>query len=121
MPLMVDGLGDALVGVAGPIAIQKLELHMIERIDTGEAVADCACQCGIAFQQRLLPADREQGLHGTFVPAAQAGKNRFSQFGIFDQFVVACSDPDIALREHHIHIREKRLKKGPFGGHCLQQ
>jgi hypothetical protein len=33
----------------------------------------------------------------------------------------SCSDPDIALRADHVHIREERLKKGPFGGHCLQQ
>jgi hypothetical protein len=75
----VHGLDDALVGVASPIALQKFELHLIERIDIGKAVR--SCQCGTALKQRLLPEDRKQRLLGTF-----------AQFRIIDQFLIAGSD-----------------------------
>jgi hypothetical protein len=73
------------------MALQKLDLPLNERIDTGKAVPKGSRQCGIALQQRLLPKHREQGLPGTFLLKAQA-KICFSQWGIFDQFLVSCSD-----------------------------
>ena len=38
----MDGLNHPLVGIAGAMAFQELELHMVERIDVGKAVADRA-------------------------------------------------------------------------------
>src|SRR5215213_5390553 len=47
----MDALDDALVGVAGAVALQQLKLHVIERIDVGKAVADSAGERRVAFQQ----------------------------------------------------------------------
>src|SRR5439155_11973664 len=51
---------DILIRVAGAIALQQLDLHVIERIQIGEAVADRARQQRIALEQALLVHDREQ-------------------------------------------------------------
>src|SRR6516165_5832367 len=40
----VDAMGNALIGIAGAVAVEELDLHMVERIEIGEAVADRACQ-----------------------------------------------------------------------------
>src|SRR6266481_9308826 len=55
----MNALHDARIGVARPMAPQQFDLHMVERIDVGKAVADRARQQGIALQQRLLPRDGE--------------------------------------------------------------
>src|SRR3954466_7817646 len=42
---------DRLARVAAAIALQQLDLHMVERIEIGKAVADRTRQQRIAFQQ----------------------------------------------------------------------
>src|SRR6476469_5589717 len=54
----MDALDDALVGVAGAVALQELELHVVEGIEVGKAVADGAGEQGIGLQQLGLPHDR---------------------------------------------------------------
>src|SRR5688500_10342660 len=89
----MDGLDDALVGVAGAIALQQLELYVVERVDIGETIANGACEGGVAFEKRVLLEDRQQRLPRAFVFVADAGEYRFAQLRIGDQLLVARRDP----------------------------
>ena len=42
------------------VALQEFHLHVVERVEIREAVADRALQQRIALQQPLLPRDRQQ-------------------------------------------------------------
>ena len=50
------------IAVAGSKAREQFDLHVIERIHIGKAVADRAREQRIAFQQRALPGDGQQRL-----------------------------------------------------------
>ena len=58
MPLMLRWMPCTTSGsvVAGAMAAQQLDLHMVQRIDVGKAAADRARQQRIALEQRLLRA-----------------------------------------------------------------
>ena len=75
----VDALDDARVGVAGAVAAQQFDLHVVERIDVGEAVADRARQQRIALQQRLLPVMASTASIERLPFRAQAGEDRSAQ------------------------------------------
>src|SRR5262249_45374080 len=67
----VDALHHVLVGVAGAVALGQIDLHVIERIDLRQAVADGAGELRVAFEQRLLAHDGEQGFGGVVPLGAQ--------------------------------------------------
>jgi hypothetical protein len=46
----MDALDNPFVGVAGAIALEQFQLHVVERIDVGEPVADYTRERGIALQ-----------------------------------------------------------------------
>ena len=58
MPLMLRWMPCHHVGifVAGAVAAQQLDLHVVQRIDVGEAAADRAGEQRIALEQLLLRA-----------------------------------------------------------------
>jgi phosphatidylserine/phosphatidylglycerophosphate/cardiolipin synthase-like enzyme len=56
----VDAALHALVGLAGAVAAQQLDLDVVQRIEVGEAVADRALQQRIEVEQFLLAGDRQQ-------------------------------------------------------------
>ncbi len=56
----VDRLHHALVRIAGTIALEQLQLHMVERIDVGKAVADSARKRGVALQEGALLKNGQQ-------------------------------------------------------------
>src|SRR5829696_4172023 len=53
----VDPLHHPLLRIAGAVAPQKLDLHVVERIEIGEAVLDRARQKRVLLEQHLLPGD----------------------------------------------------------------
>src|SRR5262249_49417568 len=85
----MDCLHHALVGLAGPMTLQQFDLHMVERIEVGEAVLDRARQQGILVEQCLLASDGEQ--HFNRVPPfdTQPRKDSFAQLGVLDELRVA--------------------------------
>jgi hypothetical protein len=59
----VNAIHDELAAFAGPVALQKLDLNVIEGINVGKSVADGACQERVFFKQSLLVADRKQDVN----------------------------------------------------------
>src|SRR6266571_7941344 len=53
---------DILRRVTGAVALQQLDLHVVERIEIGKAVADRAGQERVALKQAPLSGDRQQCL-----------------------------------------------------------
>ena len=120
----VDGEVDALrrrpsSAVAAAVALQQLDLHVVERIEVGEAVADRAREQRVALQQRLLLHDREQGIDrcpATRRAGARRSLSRSSASA--DQLGVARGDGDVALGQHHVHVRQQRLGRTATPGTC---
>ena len=61
----MDALHDPLVGSPGAMALEQLDLNMIERVDIRKAVAYRAREQGILLEQRLLLGDGQQRPHGS--------------------------------------------------------
>src|SRR5215211_3218093 len=85
----MDGLDDPLVGVAGAVALQQFELHVIERIDIGKTIAKGTGERRVALQQRILLEDRQQRLPRALILVADACEDRLAQLRIRDQLLVA--------------------------------
>src|SRR5262245_46286945 len=68
----VDALHHGLVAVAATVALQQLQLHVVERVEVGEAVAYRAGEQLVVLQQSLVLHDLEQGVDGILPFGAQA-------------------------------------------------
>jgi hypothetical protein len=103
----VNSGNDVVVGVAGPITFQELDLHVVERIEIGEAVTDRARQERIAFEQGLLAHDRQKCVDHALPFRAQPGKDAVAQLRVGDQLGIARSNRDVALCDLPAVARKK--------------
>ena len=85
----MDCLDDALVGIAGPMTLQQLDLYMVERIEVRKTVLDRARQQGILVEQCLLAGDGEQHFNRGLPFGTQPRKDSLAQFGVLDKLRVA--------------------------------
>src|SRR5262245_3565067 len=67
-----------LIRVLRAVFLQKLHLHVIERIEIGEALADRAFEQRVSLQQPLLAHDFEQRFDREVPLPADAAKNLFA-------------------------------------------
>src|SRR4029453_4542341 len=66
----MDALHDLGRGVAGAMAAQQLDLHVVQRVDVGKAVADRGRQQRVGLEQGVLARDRQHRVHpGLPLPA----------------------------------------------------
>src|SRR2546426_4422601 len=79
----VDGEMDrahrALVFLARAVAAQELHLHVVQRIEVGEAVADRARERGVVRQKLACPGDGEELLPRRVPLRFDSRKNSTSQ------------------------------------------
>src|ERR1700724_4412533 len=80
---------DIVIAVAGAIPLQELDLHVIERIEIGEAVTDRARQERVALKQALLAHDRTQRLDPRLPFRSQSGRNATAPAGVRTQLGIA--------------------------------
>src|SRR5262249_30114493 len=71
----VDAFHRSRVAFAGAVALDQLDLNVMQRVDVGEAVADRAGEQRICFQQGFLPGDRQQDLDRIVPFGAQPGEH----------------------------------------------
>src|SRR5262249_13449800 len=75
----MDALNNALVRLAVPVAFEQFELHVIERVDIGEPVADRTGERRVALEQALLLEDRQQRLDRILPLGAEPREDRLAQ------------------------------------------
>src|SRR5438105_3458740 len=100
----MDALNNAVVRLPVPIALEKLELHVIEGIDVRKSIADGARQRRIALERSLCFENREQRVKRVPPFGVQAREDRLAQLAILDEILITRCDGDVALREYHIHV-----------------
>ena len=93
----LDALHHAGVGVAGAVAAQQFDLHVVQRIDVGHPAAQRASEQRISFQKLLLACDSAHGIDGRLPLGFQPFEDRAAQRLIANQLGVARGDGDIAL------------------------
>src|SRR4029453_8785848 len=71
----MDTLHDLGRGVAGAMAAQQLDLHVVQRVDVGEAVPDRARQRGVGLKQGLLAGEGEDRVDRGLPLLTHAAKN----------------------------------------------
>src|SRR6185437_5108436 len=81
-----------VVGLAGAVAAQKLDLQMVERIEIGEALANAAFEGRVVLEQRLLARDGKRMAHGERVLVGDPAKNVLAQCLVGDKLGVSRSD-----------------------------
>jgi hypothetical protein len=102
---------DVVIRVTGAVTFQELDLHVVERVEIGEAVADRARQERVAFEQALLADDRQQCVDDAPPFRPQPGKDPVAQLRVGDQLGIARGDRDVALCQHHVYVRQQHLKE----------
>src|SRR5262245_27891130 len=90
----MDALNNALIRLAVPIALEQFELHVIERIDIREPVADRAGERRVALEQALLLEDRQERLDRILPLGPQPREDRLAQVDVVHELHVARSDGD---------------------------
>src|SRR5262249_36558397 len=90
----VDSLNHALVGIAGAVALEQLDLQVVDGIEIGETVADRPGEQRILLQQDLLLHDGEHRLDRILPFSAESRKDPVAQAAALDQVCVARGDRD---------------------------
>jgi len=75
----MDAVDDALVRVAGAVAVEEFDRQMIERIEVWKAVTDRTRQQRIGFQQTILAHHFEHGGNRVVPFRAQTCKDGVAQ------------------------------------------
>ena len=82
----MDAVADARVVALLAVAAQQLDLHVVERVEVGEAVADRALEQRVAVEQFALAGDRPQRLDAGLVLGADAAEDRVAQADAFPEW-----------------------------------
>ena len=85
-------------------AVEEFHLHVVERVEVGEAVAHRTLEKRVGVEQRSLAGDGEQHALGVGVLGFDARENRFAQLGVLHQVGVAAGDGNVTLGQHHVHV-----------------
>ena len=101
-------------------AFQQLHLHVVERVDVRETVAYRALHQRIGLLQLFLTRDQLQGVQGGRVFGADAREDGVAQGLVLDQFRILAGDGDVALGQHHIHVRQQGREERPIRVHAAQ-
>ena len=116
MPLIVRWMPRTTRSSAspGPVPLQQFDLQMVERIEIGKAVADGARQQRVGLKQRALARYGQQHGNRGLPLLAQAREDLLPQRRVLDQLGVARGDGDVALGQHHVHVRQQRAEERPL-------
>ena len=100
---------------------QQFHLKQIQRLDVRQTQTDRVIQHGIVFQQRGLLRDAEQTIVRLLPARADAIEDAGGEALVFHECRVALRDDHIRLRQHHLHIVERRFEERPGLRHFAQQ
>src|SRR3954471_246615 len=75
----VDPALHALLGPAGAVTLQELELQVVQRVEVGEAIADRAREARVGCEKRLLARDLEERCHRRIEFAADPAEDRIGE------------------------------------------
>src|SRR5579863_7517147 len=82
----LDAAQHLLVGVLRPVLLQKLHVHVVQRIEIGKAVADRALEKRVTFQQACLPGDLQQPVDRTLPLAPDTLEDVLAKCGVGYEF-----------------------------------
>ena len=100
------------------VAVQQLDLDVVERVEMGKRLR-IEREERLASSSSLLAGDLEQRPTARLVFGADAPEDRVAQLHVAHQPRVAAGDREVALGEHHVHVRQQARKK-PIPVHRLQ-
>src|SRR5689334_3342849 len=99
----LNGLLNAFVSLASTMALEQLNLQMIQGLDVGQSQPDRNIQLGIVLEQARLARNVEQAVVCGMPGAFDLIEVMACHLLILHQRQIASGDRQIALGQHHLH------------------
>jgi hypothetical protein len=104
----------------GAVAAQQLDLHVVERVEVGEAVADRALEQRVGVEQFGLAGDLQQRVDRGLCSARMRGRSP-ARSGVLDQLGVAAGDGEVGSWPAPCPCSTAGCGRRATRGSCLQQ
>src|SRR6185312_16383601 len=100
------------------MALQELDLEVVQGVQVREAVPDRAGERGVRLEERAGAGDLEERAARRLELAADASEDPVRGRRVARELLVARGDGEVRLREQHVQVREHAAEEEPLARHA---